>query len=341
MADSTAAAALPSLPPQAQLFELVIGYWRTRAITVAAELELADHLTDGPLHVDELARRTNTHAPSLFRLLRALESVDVFKQVSSRVFANTSMSQCLCRRVTGSLWAFVRSRLSVGGGGFEAWTGLLDSVQTGKPAFDQIYGYNQWEFLRRNSASADLFNEAMRSTTSVETPAVTAAYDWSRFPVIVDIGGGIGTQLVDILNAHPSCKGILFDQPEVIARAILHERMERVGGSFFERVPTAADAYILRFVIHDWGDEEAVAILRTVRASVKAGSRVILIEQIIPVTPEYAVSKWADLHMMLVVGGKERSVQEYRQLVEKAGLDLEQIISTPTRFSLIVSHPRI
>lgn len=331
MTDSTAAATLPSLPPQAQLFELAIGYWRTRAITVAAELELADHLADGPLHVDELARRTNTHPPSLFRLLRALESVGVFKQVSPRVFANTSMSQCLRRKVTGSLWAFVRSRLSVGGGGFEAWTGLLSSVQTGRTAFDQLYGYSQWEFLRRNSASADLFNEAMRSATSVETPAVTTAYDWSRFPVIVDIGGGIGTQLVDILNAHPSCKGVLFDQPDVLARAIPHERMERVGGSFFERVPTGADAYILRLVIHDWGDEEAIAILRTVRTSVKAGSRVILIEQIIPDTPEYAVSKWADLHMMLVVGGKERSVSEYRQLLEKVGLELEQITALNCR----------
>jgi hypothetical protein len=218
MTESTSAAAQPALPPQIQLLEIVIGYWRSRALVVAAELQLADHLADRPLHVDDLVKRTNTHAPSLFRLLRALESIGLFQQVSPSVFGNTPLSDCLRRNVTGSWWAILRAGASIGEGEYEAWTGLLGNIHSGKTAFEQIYGYSYWEFLKRNPASADLFNEGMRSSHAVATPAITAAYDWSHFPVIADIGGGIGSQLVDILNAHPKCRGIVFDLPNVRSR---------------------------------------------------------------------------------------------------------------------------
>jgi len=338
MTDTTAAAAQPSLPPRAQLFEIVLGYWRTRAVTVAAELEIADHLANGPLRLDDLASRTHTHAPTLFRLLRALESIGIFKQISPVVFGNTPMSECLRRRVTGSLWAFVRAGMSVGEGQFDPWTGLRGSVQTGTAAFDKVYGFGIAEFLKRNPASWELMNEEMRSIQAEETPAVTAAYNWSRFPVIADIGGGIGSQLVDILDAHPACRGIVFDLPETVAQAITHERVERVGGSFFESVPSGADAYILRSVIHDWADPEAVAILKTVRAAAKQDARVILIELILPDTPEYAYSKWLDLHMLVLAAGQERTASEYRQLLETAGFELEQIVPTPAQMSLIIAR---
>jgi hypothetical protein len=180
----------------------------------------------------------------------------------------------------------------------------------------------------------------MRAYTQGVTPTVTAAYDWSRFRVIADIGGGIGTQLVDILNAHPSCKGILFEQPDVIARAIPHDRVECVSGSFLERVPAGADAYLLRQVIHDWADPEAVAIVKNVRAAASAESRVILIEQIIQETPQYALNKWMDLLMLVIVGGQERTAAEYRKLLDAAGLEVEKIVATAGPFSLIVSRPR-
>jgi hypothetical protein len=340
MTESTSAAAQPALPPQIQLLEIVIGYWRSRALVIAAELQLADHLADRPLHVDDLVKRTNTHAPSLFRLLRALESIGLFQQVSPSVFGNTPLSDCLRRNVTGSWWAILRAGASIGEGEYEAWTGLLGNIHSGKTAFEQIYGYSYWEFLKRNPASADLFNEGMRSSHAVATPAITAAYDWSHFPVIADIGGGIGSQLVDILNAHPKCRGIVFDLPNVVASAVPHDRMERVGGSFFERVPSGADAYILRSVVHDWAEPEAVAILKTVRAAAKPDSRVILIEQVVPETPEYAYSKWQDLHMMVLLGGQERTAVEFRGLLEKASLELEQVVPTPAGHSLIISHPR-
>jgi O-methyltransferase domain len=194
--------------------------------------------------------------------------------------------------------------------------------------------------MRQHPVQAAVFDEFMRNAQAAMTPAATAAYDWSRFPVIADIGGGIGGQLVDILNAHPSCKGILLDRPDVIARALLHERIERVAGNFFERVPAGADAYVLRAVIHDWGDEDAVRILKTVRQAAKPDSRVILIEFTLPETSEYAYGKTADLTMLALTGGQERTANEYRELLDKAGFEVEQIIPTPAQTSLVVSQPR-
>jgi hypothetical protein len=324
-----------AVPPQAQLAEIGLGLWRTRAITIAAELELADHLASGSLHLDELASRTKTHASSLFRLLRALESIGVFEQTSPRVFGNTPMSNCLRKSVPGSSWAIIRSLFSVGEGEYEAWAGLLDTIQTGRIAFDQIHGCNFWEFLRRNPERAAIFNESMRSASSLGTPVITAACDWSRFPVIADIGGGIGTQLIDILNAHASCRGILFDRPDVLAQAIPHDRVRCVAGSFLESVPSGADAYILRSTIHDWADRESVAILKNVRTAMKPDSRVILIERIVSETPEPDLTKWLDLHMLVVAGGQERTAAEYTELYREAGLEVERIVPTRSPFKLI------
>jgi O-methyltransferase domain/Dimerisation domain len=329
-----------AIPPPLQLLDLAAGLWRSRALAVAAELEVADLLANGPLHINELASRTNTHAQSLFRMLRALESIGVFHQGSPRVFANTQLSHFLRKEVPGSQWAAVRLAFSTDLGEFDAWTGLMGSIQSGQIAFNKIHGYSFWEFLKCNPKQEAIFGEAMRSMTVAGTPMITAAYDWSRFPVIADIGGGIGTQLVDILNAHPSCRGILFDQPDVEARAIPHDRIERVGGNFFDRVPTGADAYILRAILHDWADPEAIAILKTVRAAAKPGARVIFMEQVIKETPEYGLHKWLDLVMLTVLGGQERTMAEYTYLLDEAGLELERTISMSGPAALIISRPR-
>jgi len=339
MSEPAAAPMQPVLPPQAQLSDIVLGFWRSRAVATAAELELADHLASGPLHVDDIASRTKTHAPSLFRMLRALESIGVFEQISPRVFSNTPMSDCLRKSVVGSLWATIRSLSSVGEGEYEAWAGFLGSIQTGRIAFDQMYGCSIWEFLRRNPGKAAIFNEAMRSVGSLGTPVITAACDWSRFPVIADIGGGIGTQLIDVLNAHTSCRGILFDQPDVVAQAIPHDRVQRVAGSFFESIPSGADAYILRSTIHDWADAESVAILKNVRAAMSPDSRVILIERNLSDAPESILAKWVDLHMLVVAGGQERTAAEYAELYRRAGLDLERVVPTRSPYILIFGRP--
>jgi hypothetical protein len=332
----------PSLlpAPHERILAITMGFWQSRALAVAAELELADLLAEGSLHVDALAARTKTHAPSLFRLLRALESVGIFSQVSPMVFANTPSSECLRKDVPNTQWAWVRTQLSLGGGVYEGWSGLGGNIRTGDTAFDQVLGCNFWEFHRRKPEAGAIFNEAMRLIGKHNSPEVAKAYDWSRFPVIADIGGGIGGLLVDILDAYPSCRGILFDAPKVVQQAITHERMEPIGGDFFQSVPAGADAYILRWIIHDWAEAEAVALLSKVREAMKPGARLILLEELIPETADFVPGKWIDLLMLAITGGRERTEKEYRELFSAAGFGLEEVVPTAGPFSILIAKPR-
>lgn len=324
--------------PQEHVLRVMIGLWQSRSLAAAVELELADALAEGPLHVDALAARTRTHADSLFRLLRALESIGIFRQVSPRVFANNPSSDCLRRNAPGSQWSALRLILSAGCGQYEAWNGITASIRTGNVAFNEVHGQSCWEFFKDHPDASAVFNQAMRSLTAPMTPLVTAALDWSGFPVIADIGGGVGAQLVDILDAHPDCRGVLFDQPEVLAEALPHARMERVGGNFFESVPAGADVYIMRWIIHDWPEPEVLRILNNVRQAMPQPARLVLIEDVIPETPQFSFGKWSDLHMLAQTGGRERTASEYRELLGQAGLELERIISTPAPLSLLVGR---
>jgi hypothetical protein len=305
----------PLPAPHEQILAITLGFWQSRALAVAAELELAEILADGPLHVEALARQTQTHSQSLFRLLRALEASGVFTQVSPFVFANTAASDCLRKDVSNSQLAWVRTQLSLEGGVYKGWSGLDVSIQTGKTAFDQVLGCSLWEFYRRNPEAGAIFNEAMRLIGKHNSPEVANSYDWSQFPVIADIGGGTGGLLVDLLDSFPSCHGILFDEPAVVQQAIFHERLQHIGGNFFHSVPAGADAYILRWIIHDWSDAEAVTLLCKVREAMKPGARLILLEEMIPETSKFAPGKWTDLVMLAITGGRERTEREYRELL--------------------------
>jgi O-methyltransferase domain/Dimerisation domain len=323
--------------PHEQILAITLGFWQSRALAVAAELEVADLIAEKPLHIDELAAQTKTHAQSLFRLLRALESVGIFSQVSPMIFANTPQSECLQKNAPHSLSAFVRAELSVGGGMYEAWAGLGGSIRTGEKAFDQVYGHDFWEFCRRNPKAGEIFNQAMGEVRNGTSPAVSNSYDWSKFVVIADIGGGLGVQLNSILDAFPSCRGILFEQPQVLEQAIPHERVERISGNFFEQVPTGADVYILNGVIHDWNDSEASIILGKVRQAMKPGARLAVLEDIIPDTPQFSFGKWLDLLMLTIPGGRERTEAEFRKLLSSARFDLEEIIATPAPLSILIA----
>jgi hypothetical protein len=336
MTDSTQLASQSE--PVEQLMALFGGNLHLQAVMAAVELEIADHLAHGPLSLEELAGRTKTHTPTLLRLVRALESIGIFKRISGDVVGNTPTSDLLRRDLPGSLWSVFRAPFVCGW--YQAWMGFPESIRTGQVAFEKIHGCSLWAYQQQDSKRAATFDESMRSMQASMTPAVTAAYDWRQFATIADIGGGVGGQLVDILNAHPCGKGILFDLPDVIGRAIPHDRIERVAGSFFESVPAGADGYVLRSVIHDWADAESVAILKAVRAAAKADSRIILIELAIPETPEYSHSKWSDLTMLTLTGGQERTASEYQQLLQGASLEVEQIVATAVGPSLIVSRPR-
>ena len=200
-------------------------------------------------------------------------------------------------------------------------------------------GQNAWEHMRSNPHMRTIFNEAMRDLSASISPAVAASYDWSRFPVIADIGGGIGSQLSSILHAHPSCRGILFDQPEVVAEAPDDGRIERVGGDFLSDVPVQADAYVMRWILHDWSDEDSIGLLTNVRNVATPDARVMVVESVIPETPEFDLGKWMDLNMMVMAGGRERTAAEFRKLFDQAGFALDEIVPTRSPLSIVVGKP--
>lgn len=324
--------------PQEQILGIVTHHWRSCCVGAAAQLELADLLADGPLSVDVLAERSGTHEPSLYRMLRALESTGIFTQTAPRVFGNTPASECLRRHLPGSNWAWIRFTLCSGAPVFEGWRGLMLSLQNGRPGFDQVTGQGAWEHMQANLETQTIFNQAMRDLSAAMSPAVASSFDWSRFPVIADVGGGIGSQLSSILDAHPSCRGILFDQPAVVAEAS-DDRIQRVGGDFFTEVPVQADAYVLRWVLHDWSDEEAVGLLTNVRRAASSDARLMVVESVIPETCEFDLGKWMDMNMLAMSNGRERTAAEFHDLFERAGFRVEQIVATPSPLSIVVGRP--
>jgi len=323
-----------------QILSIILGYWQANALGLATKLGLADLLAEGPLQVEELAGRTGANAGALFRMLRALESIGIFTQTDRRTFANTPVSELLRNDSPDSQAAGVVHQLCKGNGSYEAWNEFEHTIMTGESAINKIYGCDFFEFLQSNPQANEAMNRAMRSISTAITPAVTDAYDWGKFQEIVDVGGGIGTQIVSILNAFPLTKGVVFDLPHVVAEAIPHERLKATGGSFFEWAPSGADAYLLRFILHDWSDENAAAILRAVRCSMKPSATLILAEWLIPEGPEHDLSKWTDLHMMVLFqGARERTRTELSRLLTTAGFESEEAVPTGSSVTLLVAKP--
>jgi ubiquinone/menaquinone biosynthesis C-methylase UbiE len=328
--------------PRQQLVQMIISYWTSMSIHVAAKLRLADLVKDSPKTAAELAKATNTHPQSLYRLLRALASVEIFAEDAQGRFALTPMAECLLD-VHGSQRAVA---LMMGDEHFRAWGDLLYSVQTGKPAFDHIYGKGVFEFLSENVEQAKIFDAAMTGFHGPETQAMIDAYDYTGVNTLVDIGGGNGTVLTAVLKKHPAIKGVLYDLPGVIERAKknladagLADRCQTIAGSFFESAPPGGDAYQMRHIIHDWTDEQCHTILGHIRKVIPKTGRLLVIEMVVKPGNVPQPAKWLDLNMLVLPGGRERTEAEYRDLYAKAGFRLERIVPTPTEVSVIEGKP--
>jgi hypothetical protein len=249
------------------LARLINGYQISQAIHVAARLGIADHLRLGPLGSNELARLCGAHPRTLYRLLRALASAGVFHETENETFSLTPMGECLRSDSPTPLdgWAAYVGRPYA----WQAWSHLEHSVRTGENAFRHLNGQSVWEYRSTRSDENAIFNRAMTANSRGAIEAIIAAYDFSRFRHVADIGGGQGQLLAGILAANKGLRGTLFDQPHVVGRAAeflsqdgVADRCEIVGGSFFETIPEGADAYVMRAIIHDWDDKEAISILR-------------------------------------------------------------------------------
>lgn len=328
----------------AALLRLIGGLGVTSALYVAAQLGIADALTEGPREVGELARACGADERSLQRLMRLLVAVDVFEEIDG-VFGLGPLGHHLREGVPGSLRA---AALAIGSPWMMLpWTELLRSVRTGAPAFDRLFGKQLFEYLSEHPEESGIFDAFMGDITRSSAERVVGAYDFSGLTRVVDVGGGQGNLISTILLAAPHVEGILFDQPRVLGRgkeelgkAGLTDRCEVVGGDFFTSVPAGGDGYILSRVLHDWDDERCGRILRNIRAEIPRHGRLLILESLVTDERIPLLVAMVDLRMLVMTGGGyERSEAEYRALLNRAGFELERIIPTWASQYLFEARP--
>jgi len=326
-----------------RMFELVTSFWVTRAVYVAAELEIADYLAAGPRSVAELAEATGTHEQSLYRLLRLLASVGVFTETDPRTFQSTSLGSALRSDIPGSLRPYVLLQLGIH---YDVWGELSHAIRTGDAVFEKALGAPLWQYYAEHPAENAILGAAMSSMSEIMTADVLAAYDFGPYHTIVDVGGGEGALLTAIMAGHPSAHGILFDQPHVVANAHqriaaagLTDRCEVVGGDFFAEVPGGGDLYVAKWVLHDWSDEESVEILSVIRKAMPDQATLLIVDSVIQAGNQPAPSKLVDLNMLVCNAGQERTREQFESVLTAAGFGLVQIRSLPSASSLVEAKP--
>ncbi len=312
--------------PTDEMLGLLSGYWYSQVLYVMAELGIADCLAAGPQTSGALAQDTHCHEGTLYRFLRALAGAGILQEVDRDRFALTPLSDTLRSDRRDSLRAAAR----LGGHPlhWQAWGNLLHSVRTGEPAFDATHGKSFFEALAADGPSAATFQGVLDRLDHVDRDVVDAlALD--RFGRIVDVGGGVGGLARRIVSVHPRASVTLFDQAHVLAMAPADGRIDAVAGNFLESVPRGADAYVLKFVLHDWDDGHAIRILQNCREAMQAQGSIFVVETVVPDDTAPSISKTHDLNMLVLTGGRERRLDEYRALFSAAGLHVATATFTP------------
>ena len=321
--------------PFQEMRRLVNGHSIGIAISVVAELGVPDLLADGPQTASELARRVGAHEDFLRRVLRFLASEGVFAEQPDDRFALAPMSEWLRSDVANSQRP--RAVFSGSAASWTAWGKLLSAVKSGRSGVYEAFGENLFEYAARDPAAAAAFNRFMADQTASSVAALLAAYDFSGIRELVDVGGGRGALVTGVLAAHPAMQGILFDVPAVVATAPatlaslgVADRCRIVGGSFFDGVPAGADAYALKFILHDWTDADCIRILRNCRSAMAPGGRILVIEHVVPADGGPHFSHYMDLTMLAMTpGGRERTESEFARLFDAADLRLQRRVVTP------------
>ena len=325
--------------PSQQIMRLGLGFAVSQALRVMIELRIPDLLADGARSVDDLATATQSDADALYRVMRLLAPEGVFNEIATRQFKLTEVGAVLRSDQSGPS-DFIRM---INSEAYLAFEQLLHSVRTGKPAFDKVFGSPRFDWLSKHPEQAALFQRAMVALGQAGNEAVAEAYDFSPFSRVVDVGGGHGQLLSEILARNPHLSGVLFDLPSGVAAA--HEgvggdlpRTEIVAGDFFESVPNG-DVYVIKKVIHDWDDGRAVTILRNCRKAMQPDGKVLVAETLVPPGDEPNQIKGIDVVMLAVTGGLERTEAQYQNLFAAAGLRLERVIETKGPISVLEAIP--
>jgi precorrin-6B methylase 2 len=324
---------------------LIMGFRTTQLVYVAARLGIPDKLADGPQDACTLARTVGAHPRALYRLLRALAGLGIFTETADGRFEVTPLGQTLRRDTPGSL----RDVALLYGDDWlwSAYGSLSHSVMTGRPAFEHVHGQTFYDYLHNRPDSAVTFDRAMTGFSEQEAAAILDAYDFSGASTLVDIGSGQGALMIAVLRAHPKMRAILFDQTGVVeqahkvaADAGVTGRVTIAPGDFFEYVPAGGDVYVLKSVLHNWEDPEAIDILRNCRDVMSNGSRLLVVERVLPEGNGPSEAKLFDINMLVVPGGLERTTTEYQNVLEAAGFELRRVIPTKAAVSILESVPR-
>ena len=319
-------------PPPVQMLNMITGFWTSCCIYNAAKLDIADLLAHGPKSVEELAKSTNTQAPALYRLLRALASSGIFAENEKGEFANTTLSETLRDNVPGSMKAMAQAQL---GDHFKGWANLKYSLKTGGIAFDHAEGMTIWEYYHKHPDDGLNFMKAMTGLTGAVIAQVVPAYDFSQFKSIADVGGGNGAFLMGVLDAAPQARGLVFDEGYVVKETQKELIMKNFAarcnveaGSFFDHIPAGYDAYLMKLVLHDWNDMQCMTILNSCSNAMHKDSKLLIVEALIPEGNTPHPGKFMDINMMAMTGGKERTEKEFCELFSYAGLKLSRVIHT-------------
>jgi hypothetical protein len=324
------------------MLERIAAYWQSQLVFVAAKLGIADVLAAGPLTVNEIATRVGAHPSYLGRVLRALASVGIFAADPHGRFHLTRLAQTLRSDHPESLRNF--ALMLVDDYNWSAWGALEHAVRTGESAFEHVHGAPAFPWMHDHPDKEKMFSASMASLSAMENAAVARAYPFGKLRKVVDVGGAHGHLLVAILRSYVKVRGVLFDQPRVVEAAVksgalnasdIVGRTEVTGGDFFESVPEGADAYVMKYIIHDWNDDKCVRLLQNCRKAMAEDGRVLVIDHVVAAGNRFDWGKLMDINMMVVMGSKERTKDEFRQLFARAGLRLKRVVRTASSLSLL------
>ena len=317
--------------------QFIVGKWISKPIYVAAELGIAAMLADGPMSIDALARMSRTNSPSLYRVMRALASIGIFSELEGKRFQHTPMSEWL---KTGAM----RSAALIFNADWneKAWSHFLDSVRTGETAFEKAHGMPISDWLEKHPEAAEMLGDANAFKAATSHRAIVDAYDFSDIDTLIDVGGGYGALMAEILMANPLMKGTVAELPSVVpgakewirARGI-ENRCDVAECDFFNFIPAGNDAYLMSHILHDWSDEQCRVILRNCHKAMKPNTKLLVIEMIVPPGNTPSIAKLLDLEMFVITGGSERTEVEFKALIESSGFTLSRIISTNESISVI------
>jgi hypothetical protein len=329
------------LPPHAQLMQFILGKWISKPIYVAAELGIADLLAEEPKSIDDLAHATNTHAASLYRVLRALACVGIFTEVQERQFGLTPMAECLQTNALRSI-----ARMFHADWHDRVWDHLLNSVRTGKTAFEEVHGMPAFDWFKTNAEATEIYQQANAVKVRNSHRTIIDNYDFSGIKKLTDVGGGLGALLALILESNSEMQGIVADLPEVIRETAkqdhikkLQSRCKPVACDFFNQVPAGSDAYLLSHILHDWDDEHCRRILRNCHRAMASDTKLLVVEALIPAGNSFSIAKLMDLEVFVMGGGRERTQAEFQQLFQSSGFELSRIIPTRESISIIEGIP--